>query len=201
MIVGLAGYARSGKDEAAKALVGQGWERRAFADVLRNFVLAVNPIVDIQEYYPRAFSKPEHRVIRVSDVIEQFGWDGYKESPYGEEIRGLLQRMGTEGGRKLISDTIWIDATIGDYTKSAMNFGKSKLVVTDVRFPNEFDAIVNSGGMMIRIYRPGVGAANDHISEHALDGYKDYYDKVIYNVGSINELHDKVRRAVALHFG
>jgi dephospho-CoA kinase len=47
MIVGISGYARSGKDEAAKALVEMGFERRAFADKLREFLLALNPMVGL----------------------------------------------------------------------------------------------------------------------------------------------------------
>jgi len=37
-LIGLCGYARVGKDEAAKALVGLGWTRVAFADVLKDEV-------------------------------------------------------------------------------------------------------------------------------------------------------------------
>ena len=34
-IIGICGYARSGKDEAAKALIETGWTRLAFADELK----------------------------------------------------------------------------------------------------------------------------------------------------------------------
>jgi len=37
-LIGLCGYARVGKDEAAKALVGLGWTRVAFADALKSEV-------------------------------------------------------------------------------------------------------------------------------------------------------------------
>jgi dephospho-CoA kinase len=46
MIIGIAGYARSGKDAAAKILVEHyGYERRAFADILRSALLTLNPVV------------------------------------------------------------------------------------------------------------------------------------------------------------
>jgi hypothetical protein len=188
VIVGLAGYARSGKDEAAKGLTTLGFERRAFADKLREFIYRLNPVVTSPVW-------GEH--LRLAEVIDVYGWDGYKESKYGKEIRELLQRLGTECGRQLISDTIWIDATLGD---NRIMIPEPKIVVADVRFPNEFDAIVDRGGMMIRIHRAGVEAANDHISEHALDNYSDFYDADIINDGSINQLHDKVRSVVAMYF-
>lgn len=171
MIIGLSGYARSGKDTAAHALVGHGYNRVAFADKLREFLLRLNPIVDTYSQF------------RVSDVIEQYGWDGYKESGYGAEIRELLQRLGTECGRELISDTIWIDA--------ALNGTKGRdIVVTDVRFPNEAQAIKDRGGYVIRVVRPGVGPANSHPSETALDDWD--FDAVILNDGSVGELQDNM---------
>lgn len=189
MIVGLAGYARSGKDEAAKGLVNNlGFERRAFADILRKFAYRMNPMVGISPY-----GQAEYLV----DVINRFTWDGYKETEWGEEIRRLLQRIGTECGRQLISDTIWIDATLGP----DRIIDEPKIVVPDVRFPNEFNEIQNRGGMLIRIHRPGVEAVNSHVSEHALDGYANYYDADIINNGSVNDLHDKIRRAVSVYFG
>ena len=45
------------------------------------------------------------------------------------------------------------------------------VVITDVRMPNEADAIKAAGGRVIRIMRPGVGPANGHITELGLDGY------------------------------
>lgn len=189
MIVGLAGYARAGKDEAAKVLVSQGWERRFFAAKMREFLYRLNPICFVDGA----------STIYVQDVIDAHGWDGYKDTVYGGMIRLYMQRLGTECGRELISDSIWIDATIGDY--GAMDYHTKKIVVSDVRFPNEFNAIQSAGGMLIRIERPGVVAANDHASEHALADYWPYFDAILVNDGSINQLHDKVRSAVARYFG
>lgn len=177
MIVGLSGYARVGKNEAARGLDVLGFETVAFADKLREFLYALNP-------YVRAG-------VRLQEVIEAHGWDGYKETNYGSEIRGLLQRLGTDCGRNLISDTIWIDATLD-------KVGDSNVVVADNRFPNEARAIKKRGGLVIRIEKPGVGPVNDHPSETALDNFEEF-DHIIHNDGSINELHDKIRRVVGHH--
>ena len=46
MIIGLTGYARSGKDTVAQILVDKfGFTRVAFADPIRDFCYQVNPIV------------------------------------------------------------------------------------------------------------------------------------------------------------
>ena len=43
MLVGITGYAGSGKDTAALALLNNGFERRAFADPLRAGLLGIDP--------------------------------------------------------------------------------------------------------------------------------------------------------------
>jgi hypothetical protein len=181
MLIGLSGYARSGKDEAARGLVLLGFRRVAFADRLREILLALNPIVGFVNNVS---------AVRTKDVITEWGWESYKESPYGTEMRELMQRLGTECGRELISDSIWVDLALNGITPD------ENVVVTDVRFPNEFEAIKARGGRIIRIRRPGVVAANGHKSETALDGFP--FDAMVNNDKSINILHDRVRRAVAL---
>lgn len=187
MIIGLAGYARSGKDTAAEALVAAGWKRVAFADTLREFLYRLNPLVTwLKEpgmFYPAVLVEDR----RLQDVIDEYGWDGYKQTYWGDEIRQLLQRLGTECGRELISDTIWIDAALG---KSEFD----NVCITDCRFPNEAQAIKDRGGIVVRIERPGVGPANDHPSEHALADWT--FDHVIHNDGSIEELHAKLHSRV-----
>ncbi len=59
-------------------------------------------------------------------------------------------------------------------------------VITDVRFPNEAQAIKEKGGYVIRIDRPGVKPINDHPSETSLDTWK--FDYKIDNVSDIVSL-------------
>jgi hypothetical protein len=183
-IIGLAGYARSGKDEAAKLLTSEyGFKHIAFADKLRDMLLAIDPIVapSKEKYFTR-----DKTVINLSEVIDVYGWDGYKNTEYGTEIRRLLQRLGTEGGRKTLWDSIWIDAAFAGLTEDA------KVVVSDVRFPNEADAIKARGGHVWRVNRAGIGPANDHPSETSLDNYR--FDRLLYNDGSLENYRDNVRR-------
>lgn len=185
MIIGLSGYARSGKDEAAKVLVEEyGFRRIAFADKLREVLYALNPIVSQYHYTTQTFEPAEDNVY-VQDVIKAYGWDGYKETPFGTEIRRLLQRLGTEAGRQTLWDSIWVDAALHDVTAD------DDVVIPDTRFPNEYDAVKQRGGQVWRINRLGVGPANSHASETSLDDFD--FDMTIYNDGSLEEFKNKIR--------
>ncbi len=187
VILGLSGYARSGKDEVAKILVAEhGYTRVAFADKLRDVLYALDPVVNPtpEKYFSGGRLGPK----RLQDVIAEFGWDGYKESQYKDEIRRLLQRLGTEAGRQTLWDSIWIDAAFANVPPDA------KVVVTDCRFVNEADAIRERGGLVVRIHRPGVKALNDHASETSLDAYN--FDAHIHNDGTLEDLRQKVNRAI-----
>lgn len=178
MIIGLAGYARSGKDSAADALQSVGFCRIALADKLREFVYALNPDVDggPMGTYP------------LKEIIDRYGWGGYKNTYWGESIREQLQFVGTDCVRNILGPDTWMNATF-----NAMDLTKN-YVITDVRFLNEADGIRSLGGRMYRIVRDGVGPANGHFSETALDHYE--YDGFIHNDGTLVELHSSVRRRI-----
>ncbi|AVD99275.1 deoxynucleoside monophosphate kinase [Streptomyces phage BillNye] len=177
-ILGLAGYARSGKDTAGNALEADGWKRVAFADVLREFAYTLNPVIQSEH----GFYTP------LQWVIDEYGWNGYKRTQWAEGVRDLLQRLGTECGRELISQNIWVDAT---FNRMDPNFN---YVISDMRFPNEASAILARGGHLLRIERPGVGPANGHKSETALD---DWDLDVILNDRTQGQFEVEVRQYVA----
>lgn len=169
MILGLVGYAQTGKDTAAQALSKHGWQRIAFADKLKEIAYDINPDfghIDLQE------------------LVDDGGWDYAKSfSPIalrGEHpIREFLQRLGVAVRDHLGADT-WVNAALDGLDQNG------KYVITDVRFPNEARAIRARGGRIFRIQRPGVSAANGHASETLLESI--YYDKVINNDGSMSDL-------------
>ena len=183
-LIALSGFARAGKDEAAKVLVNEfGFKQVAFADKLREMLYALDPLV--------AFEGPwaeEADGVTVSMVIDKFGWDGYKETPYGTEIRRLLQRLGTEAGRQTLWDSIWIDAALTGHDSDA------RLVVSDARFHNEFDAVRARGGEIWRIERPGVGPANTHASEIEAINYQ-HFAKTLHNSRDLDYFADLVKQA------
>ena len=195
-IIAFSGYARSGKDEAANELTKHGFIRVAFADKLREVLYQLNPLVFGHNAMPHEYGDSEFLPFRktyqlLQDVIDEYGWDGYKATVYGPEIRRLLQRLGTEAGRQTLWDSIWIDAALTGLSEDA------RVVVTDVRFPNEFNAIRERGGLMVRIHRDGVGPAAGadgtvHVSETSLDDFA--FDYHINNDGTLEEFHSEIRR-------
>ncbi|MCD2462429.1 hypothetical protein MBT42_02500 [Streptomyces sp. MBT42] len=178
LIIGLSGYARSGKNEAAEALVQYGWRQAAFADKLREFLYALDPLI------PGHYGAGN---LRLRKLVDSTGWD-YAKVTY-PEVRALLQRAGTEAGRKVLGANVWVDALFRELADAPA------LVITDVRFPDEARAVADRGGVMIRVERPGVGPAKDkvgrvHESETALDGWD--FDHVLVNDGSVRDLHLKL---------
>lgn len=175
-LLGLSGYARAGKDTVASILVeDHGYQAIAFADLLRTCVQTLNPIVglDVDGDY-----------VRYCEALEVFGYEGAKESAYGDEFRVILQRMGTEVGRKLLGQNIWVEATINSLEPGV------KYVITDCRFPNEAQAVAERGGVVVRVNRPGFGPANAHPSETSLDDWA--FDVILDNAGSLTDLRTKV---------
>ena len=132
MIIGLSGYARSGKDEVAKILMEDyGYKRIAFADKIRELLLETNP--QVKDGF------------RVESIVAAYGWDQAKVM--FPEIRKLLQDLGV-GARKVFDDSFWIGQVF-----YAMNVDNN-YVITDVRFINEADTIKNNNGQIWRIKRP-----------------------------------------------
>lgn len=172
--IGLAGWARSGKDTVADYLVeNHGYTKMSFAAPMKEAMYRLNPRITVNEV--------SNTALRIG--IDVYGWDGIKErSP---DVRELLQRFGTEVGREMFGDDFWVTAALKKIPDGA------KAVFSDARYPNEADAVKKLGGKVWRVSRPGVGPANGHASEHALNDYK--FDQVIENSGTISSLEAQVR--------
>lgn len=174
-LLGLCGYARSGKDSVAWRLHRWGYQRVAFADALRQVCYDLNPTIELHA----------GRCATLQSVVDTLGWEMTKTTY--SDARRVLQRMGTEVGRAYFGANVWIDLAMAKIT--------GPTVFTDVRFPNEADAIRERGGQVWRIERHGYGPVNGHASETAMDGYD--VDWVIWNSGTLDELATQVDRVGA----
>jgi hypothetical protein len=164
-IIGLTGYAQSGKDTLANILMGKyGYRRIAFADTIREFLYEVNPMVACS---PTGYLK---------DLVNLVGWDKAKQEP---QVRRLLQDLGVTA-RKLIDEDIWVKIALRNLSAG------DRVVITDVRFENEAKSISALGGQLWRVKRAGVDAVNAHISETQLDGYR--VDQIFLNNGTVEDL-------------
>lgn len=151
-------------------------------------------------------------------------------------VRELLQRIGTDCMRDNLHQNTWVNALMSEYKATGTKIKDSykgkvldaletdceeiypNWVVTDVRFPNEFQAIKDRGGIVIRVVRPIMPTSNElnfvtteegrqafdkalkeegakyglnsHISETALDAAE--FDYNVRNDGTIEDLIVKV---------
>jgi len=185
MLIGIAGKAGAGKDtvgEIISKLVP--WSQiYHFADPVKAFAAAINPIIEVGE-------NPDGSVhlCRYSDIVGKYGEPAAKLMP---EVRRLYQRIGTEAGRKIIGEQVWVDL-MRDWYYGLESFATG--IVPDVRFLNEADAIHLEDGVLINVTRPDpydLGENLRHASETeqlALDS-----DYTISNDGDMEELGRKVQ--------
>jgi hypothetical protein len=112
---------------------------------------------------------------------------------WGLTPRQALQTLGTNCVRRAFGDDFWVKRL-----HLTMRDKHCKLVViADVRFLNEAEAIKKQGGLLWHIRRPLTdSAAGSHISETEMDGFEGW-DEVIDNDGTLEELRARVDVAVA----
>lgn len=126
-LLGLAGHAGAGKDHTfeylKELLAPRHVERVAFADGLK---------FDIEE----AFDVSPYELAAI------------RQKPYSVEIRALLQWWGTEL-RRSQDENYWVDKGM-EMVREAAGYS-ALVVVTDVRFVNEANAITEAGGLVCEI--------------------------------------------------
>ena len=168
MLIGLSGYAQSGKDSVAEVLVRDfGFVRIAFADKIKELLYEINPYFGYH----------------LKDAVDMgAGWDKVKQNP---EVRRLLQTLGV-GARTVFGEDFWVKQAMAQMNDPL----RYDYVVTDVRFPNEMQAIWALNGKIWRVERPGIGSVNDHISEHAIKD--EPVDLHINNTGTLEDLEKTV---------
>ena len=148
-LIGLTGYARTGKDTIARELQeAHGYTVRAFADPLREMAGVINPWLKCGPMVYR----------RYSAILDHYGYERAKaEVP---EFREFLQRLGTEAVRNVLGIDTWVQ--LAERRLSEVN---DPVVFVDARFENEADMIRRNGGIVVQVVREGIGPANDHASE------------------------------------
>ena len=216
-LIGISGKISSGKDLAGKILndlSGDIFENKKFADKLKDIVCMLIGCTREQL---------EDREFKEKELGEEWWYYKYGNSLYSYETektllirvmnseflepcteedltnclikltpRKLLQLLGTECGRQIIHPNIWVNALFADYDTSS-NYD-SNWIITDVRFPNEVQAIKDKGGIVIKINRDS-DVVDNHSSETALDNY-DGFDFVVDNNGSIDALTNNLIKII-----
>lgn len=182
MILAFTGYGKSGKDTAAMALSGFG--RRAFADPLKRELQAF--LLSAYGIDPMNCTAEQKEFIRPYLVLH--GVKRREKNPLWW-IEQLAESI------RYVDPMDW-----HDYTTPGMHFKTKELpnvVITDCRYINEAQWIESKGGRVILILRPGVAAANDEEAESIREIIASgLVSQTIDNSGSIEELHEKVRKEV-----
>jgi hypothetical protein len=98
-----------------------------------------------------------------------------KESPIagiGKSPRHLMQTLGTDWGRGMIDENIWL-WSMQHRIDIAKEQGAQVIVIDDCRFDNEADFITNQGGTVVLLRRDGIDYGSDsHASEQPIDFFK-----------------------------
>ena len=204
ILIGLSGAMGSGKDTVADILESEhGFTRFAFADTLKELLWQANCTVAVTDKETAklgiAHSPSSHTMIR--SLFPQTDlpptpseWDEIKQI---NDVRRLLQEHGT-ASRQVLGDTIWVDIVSRKIDAANPN----RVVITDVRFPNELDFIRKNGGRMLAIDRlksdkPAEVDSSllEHTSEISLK--HDTMDMFLSNNSTLDNLRRKVAQMVS----
>lgn len=210
MIIGINGYAGSGKDTIGILIqmlycdsLGtatleeilsdykqhewwleekSGWEIKKWAGKLKTIASILTGIPQ-EKFEDQEFKKT---------ALGREWWTTCDEGMQPMTVRDLLQKLGTDACRNGLHPNTWVNALMADYRRQSFSgymgdtrrdIPESKWIITDTRFPNEAQAIKDAGGIVIRVDRPGVKAINAHPSETGLDHWN--FDHKIMNGSDI----------------
>lgn len=211
MIIGLSGYAKSGKDTAAEMILdltkvqvpglmtSNTWEIKKFSGKLKQ-IASILTGIEVEKF--------EDQRYKLSTIGSE--WDT-EHTAFGDEfviepmtVREFLQLLGTDAIRNGLHENAWVNALMAEYIRPLIvstderlpgtQFGElgqyPNWIVTDVRFPNEAEAIKERDGIIVRIDRPGVKPVNSHPSETALDNWD--FDYILPNDSDLTYLKESV---------
>ena len=149
-LIGLVARKGAGKDTAAAVLSERGYQNVKFAGALKDMLRTLLAYQGVDEA-----------------TTERMVEGDLKETPTdylsGQTPRYVMQTLGTEWGRDLIGTDFWVGTAI----RKALGV---TTVITDVRFPNELDAVRNAGGVVIGITADWIEKVEgEHESEALID--------------------------------
>jgi hypothetical protein len=180
IIIGIGHKKGVGKDTVANRLVDtHGFIRMSFADPLKEACRIIFHFTDAQLYGD------------LKEVVDK---------RWGKTPRQILQMFGSDALRNIIDRDVWIKSlrfkieskVLAEPTKQL------KIVVPDVRFPNEAEAIkAMDGGHLWKVTRELLtNEFSFHESEIALDHFKNW-DEILINNDTMASLYQKADHLLA----
>ena len=149
-IIALTGLKGSGKDTAYNAIRGT-YKQFRFATALKKMIIEMLVQAGYQRHEARLRVENSKLKEEPMDLLD------------GKTPREIMQSLGTEWGRDMVAQDIWVNITMRAVNKAY----RQTCCITDLRFPNELKAVRAAGGKVIRIVRPGIdlGVGSAHPSE------------------------------------
>jgi len=198
MIIGISGKARSGKDTFATMLATElnkvswpSYVMMAFANELKLRCQAAFDLT-FEQLWGEDKEKYDQRYPKARGILPYC--IGNRDDGKGLEVleerkhwtaREIMQDYGAF--YRTIDNQFWIK----NLFKVAEEKEYTSVIVTDVRYINEADYIIDNGGYVIRVERENKDSVHneEHPSEVELDGYN-RFDFVIDNSGTLKQLEE-----------
>ena len=174
------------------------WEIKKYAGKLKQMasLLTGIPVEDFEDQeFKKSYLGAEWGTVKSNplNAVPVFADVSFNELM---SVRELLQKLGTEAIRDGLHPNAWVNALMCEYKRPKMSeYNPSNWIITDVRFPNELEAIEDVKGLTLKVIRPvkkSKTTARLHPSETSLD--KARFNYTIFNDGSIEDLIEKVRQ-------
>jgi hypothetical protein len=202
MIVGINGYAGSGKDTIGiiiQYLKCKNVGDLSLEEVIENYTDHEWWLEEQSGWEVKKYAGKLKQIASLLTGIskENFEDQEFKKKNLGSDwnvhgmpmtVREFLQKLGTDGLRDGLHSNVWVNALFADYKcvpadRAPGGWNCDNWIITDVRFPNEAKAIKDRGGIIIRVDRPFCKPVNNHPSETSLDNWN--FD---YKVGNVSDL-------------
>jgi len=143
----------------------------------------------IAKYLQRYIEKYEKKYVVVCPFAYQLkmfcvelGWDGKKD----DKGRQLLNDIGMKS--REYDPNVWVNM----WLRNTRKYREDVVIVDDVRFQNEVDAIRNLGGHILYVHREGTER-----SDLESEGFRlKEYDHVFDNNGDEDRLRERVKQWV-----
>lgn len=161
IIIGITGKKFNGKDTLGNYLSKYDYKRMAFADPLKEVIKTIFDFNSDQLYGEEKEKIDEFWKISPRTAMQFIGTDLFRH-----QMNKLIPDIGNE---------IWIKVVKRQIENIWKNNPNQKIVLTDLRFPNEINLIKEFGGIIIRVKRKidDIHSDSDFVVVHESDTYID----------------------------
>lgn len=198
-IIGVSGPIGSGKDTFAEELarmVGRPVERHAFADKLRETCETLTGYVRVKTHEAgQPFQNAVYNYTQEDKNVYLEMWD--------KTVGEILQQLGTNCLRQHFDGEVWVKSLISNISDEVKN-GEHILVIPDVRFKNEANALLEMGATLIRLegdpadVRKNSKRDLNHISEIDLNDYDKFTMKIHNDKPGMEILRNKISDTISV---